>query len=270
MSSSGLAKFSRTVAIWMMVVAVVGFIVTLVLNAFFLDDFDAYGEVAVPGSGTVHLPAGEVNISLHTLVVGSPNGGLPVPPLGVTIVPPDGVAQPAVTENIGSTTTNNNDAHVRVWVANIPAEGNYTVTTDGQVSGYINPRLAFGHSSAYGFLVWVFVGLFVVGLVDVIISGRWLRSARRKAAAAVVGGTPQFPDLGSWQSSFASSYGSNVESPVVPAAEPTVTSAPSGAHEPRGEGVRLERLKTLAALRDSGALTEAEFEAEKRRILDEH
>lgn len=33
--------------------------------------------------------------------------------------------------------------------------------------------------------------------------------------------------------------------------------------------VRLERLKTLAALRHSGALTEAEFEAEKRRILDE-
>jgi hypothetical protein len=30
----------------------------------------------------------------------------------------------------------------------------------------------------------------------------------------------------------------------------------------------LERLKTIAALHDSGALTDAEFEAEKRRILD--
>jgi hypothetical protein len=39
-------------------------------------------------------------------------------------------------------------------------------------------------------------------------------------------------------------------------------------HEPSGEGVRLERLKTIAALHDSGALTDAEFEAEKRRILD--
>ena len=97
MTSSGLARFSRTAAIWMMVVAVVGFIVTLVLNAFFLDDFDAYGEVSVPGSGTLQLPAGEVNISLHTLVVGSPNGGLPVPPLGITITPPDGGAQPVVT-----------------------------------------------------------------------------------------------------------------------------------------------------------------------------
>ena len=256
MTSSGLARFSRTAAIWMMVVAVVGFIVTLVLNAFFLDDFDAYGEVSVPGSGTLQLPAGEVNISLHTLVVGSPNGGLPVPPLGITITPPDGVAQPTVTENIGSTTTNNNDAHVRVWTARIPADGTYNISTDGQVNGYINPRLAFGHSSSYGFLVWVFVGMFVVGLVDLIISGRWLARARRKAAAAVVAGTPYFPET-----PFASP-------PATPAA-PVLTSPPSGAYEPSGEGIRLERLKTLAALRDSGALTEEEFQIEKSRTLGE-
>jgi hypothetical protein len=42
----------------------------------------------------------------------------------------------------------------------------------------------------------------------------------------------------------------------------------SAAHEPTDEGVRLERLKTLAALRDSGALTDEEFQTEKRRILD--
>jgi hypothetical protein len=32
--------------------------------------------------------------------------------------------------------------------------------------------------------------------------------------------------------------------------------------------VKIEQLKTLAALRDSGALTEEEFQAEKRRVLD--
>ena len=250
MTSGGLAKFSRTAAIWMMVVAVVGFIVTLVLNAFFLDDFAAYGEVSVPGSGTLHLPAGEASISLHTLVVGSPNGGLPVPPLGITITPPDGVAQPVVTENIGSTTTTNNDAHVRVWTARIPAEGTYNISTDGQVNGYINPRLAFGHSSPYGFLVWVFVGMFVVGLLDLVISGRWLARGRRKAAAAVVAGTPYFP-------------GTPFESPPAPPVTPTA------AYEPSGEGIRLERLKTLAALRDSGAVTEDEFQTEKRRILND-
>jgi len=276
MSSRGLAKLSLTAAILMMVVAVAGFIATLVLNAFFLDRYNDYGEVPIPGSASLHLPAGQVTISLHTVVIGSPNGGLPVPPLAVTIVPPDGVAQPVVTENIGSTTTVNNDAHVRVWVAQIPADGTYNVSTDGQVNGFINPRLAFGYSSSYGFLVWVFVAMFVVGLVASVISGKWLGRARRKAAAAVVAGTPHFPELGpsEWPSvsptawSSVSPFMSAVEPPVVASAEPTMTT--SGAYEPSAEGVRLERLKTLAALRDSGALTEAEFEAEKRRILEEH
>jgi hypothetical protein len=42
----------------------------------------------------------------------------------------------------------------------------------------------------------------------------------------------------------------------------------SHGYAPTEQGVRLEQLNTLTALRDSGALTEAEFEAEKRRILD--
>jgi hypothetical protein len=40
------------------------------------------------------------------------------------------------------------------------------------------------------------------------------------------------------------------------------------AHASTGEAVKLQQLKTLASLRESGALTEAEFETEKRRILD--
>ncbi len=154
-----------------------------------------------------------------------------------------------VTENIGSTTTVNNDAHVRVWVAHIPANGTYNITTDGQVNGYINPRLAFGHKSSYGFLVWLFVDLFVAGLVGSIVSGRWLARTRRKA---VVAANPYLhPPV-----------------PVSPVAPPAMSEATAAAQEPSDEGVRLERLKTLAALRDSGALTQEEFEAEKRRILE--
>jgi hypothetical protein len=255
MSSRRLAKLSLTGAIAMLVVSVIGFITTLVLNAFFLDKYDAYGEVPIPGSTSLHLPAGEVTISLHTVVLGDLNGGLPVPPLGVTIVPPDGVAQPVVTENIGSTTTVNNDAHVRVWVAQIPAEGNYNVTTDGQVNGYVNPRLAFGHNSSYGYLVWVFVALFAVGLVDLALSIWWLARPRRRAASAIVT-EPYFP--------VTPAFPATPATPVRPAVQT------SRAYEPSDEGVRLERLKTLAALRDSGALTEEEFQTEKRRIREGH
>jgi Short C-terminal domain len=243
MKSRRLAKISLSAAVAMMIVSVAGFIVALVLNAFFLDKYNDYGEVSIPGSGSLHLPRGEVTVSLHALVVGGSNGGgLPVPPLGVTITPPDGMPQPVMMENIGSTTTVNNDAHVRVWVAQIPADGTYNITTDGQVNGFIEPRLAFGHSSSYGFLVWLFVAIFVAGLILSIVSGWWLRRTRRRAAASVVQGV----------------------SPVVSLSAPQEPAV----REPSGEGVRLERLKTLAALRDSGALTEQEFEAEKRRILD--
>ncbi len=234
----------------------------LVLNAFFLDDYDAYGEVPIPGSGSVHLPRGEITMSFHTVILGNGSGGLPVPPLGITFTPPDGVAQPAVTENIGSTTTVNNDAHIRVWTAQIPADATYGITTDGQVNGFINPRLAFGQPNALGFLVWVFVGMFVVGLIGAILSGTWLSRSRREAATAVVAGTPYAPEA-----PFASNFESNF---APPPAQPTPASPPSGAYEPSGEGIRLERLKTLAALRDSGALTEEEFQTEKRRIMDEH
>ncbi|MGO8768817.1 SHOCT domain-containing protein [Mycobacterium sp.] len=239
MGSRRLAKTSLAVAIVVMGVSVGGFVVALVLNIFFLDKYNAYGEVPVPGSGSLDLPAGDIAISFHTVVIGSPNGGgLPVPRLGVTITPPDGVAQPAVTESIGSTTTVNNDAHIRVWVAHIAAAGTYTVTTDGQVNGYIDPRLAFGHKSSYGFVVWLFVCLFVVGLAASILSGRWLARLRRQ--------------------------------PVVAAVPPAVLPAvpPSKAYEPSDEGVRLERLKTLTSLRVSGALTDREFEDEERRILE--
>lgn len=231
------ARITFASALVVTIMSLVGFVVAIVLNTFFLDDYNAYGEVPIPGSSSLHLPQGEVTVSLHTIVIGSPNGGLPVPPLGVTITPPDGVGQPVVTENIGTTTTVNNDAHVRVWVAQIPADGTYNITTDGQVNGFIQPRLAFGHKSSYGFLIWLFVGMFFVSLTATILAGRWLRSTRRKAAAAVVQGS----------------------SPFISAPQPV---------ELTDDGVRLERLKTLAALRDSGALTEEEFQAEKRRILE--
>lgn len=226
-------------AVVTMAVAGVGFIVTLLLNAFVLDKYNAYGEVPIPGSGSLHLPAGEVTVSFHTRVIGSPTGGgLPVPPLGMSVDPPAGVAEPVVTESFGSTTTVNNDAHVRVWVAQVPTDGVYSIKTEGQVGGFISPRLAFGHQSPYGWVVWVFVVLFVVGLLDLICGLWWaVRIRRRPRRVATEQRVP-------------------------------VPEAPDALYTPSDQGVRVEQLKTLVALRDSGALTEAEFEAEKRRILD--
>lgn len=134
-------RIAITSAILTLVIGGVGLIAMLVLNAFVLDEFDAYGEVPVPGSTSLHLPAGEVNVSFHTVVTGSPSSGFPIPELQFSITPPEGVAKPEVVESIGGTTTVNSDVRVQVWVVHIAQEGTYDITADGNVNGYINPQL---------------------------------------------------------------------------------------------------------------------------------
>jgi hypothetical protein len=219
-------RIAITSAILTLVIAGVGLVATLILNAFVLDEYDAYGEVPIPGSTSLHLPAGEVTVSFHTMVTGSPSIGFPIPDLKFTITPPAAVPKPEVTDSVGGTTTVNSNTHVQVWVVEIPTEGTYDVVADGNVNGYISPRLAFGHGSSYGWLTWVFGGLLAVGVVELVAALVW--SARSTKAAR----------------------------PLAP--EELVSD----------QGVRLEQLKQLAARRDSGALTDAEFDAEKRRILE--
>jgi hypothetical protein len=234
------------IAILTLVVGGVGLIATLLLNAFVLDAYDAFGEVPVPGSTSLHLPAGEMIVSFHTVTTGQPSSGFPVPDLSLSITPPAGVAKPEVAENVGGTTSVNSDVHVRVWTVQIPQQGTYDIETDGKVNGYISPRLAFGHGSSYGWLTWVFGGLLGLGVVGLGAALFWSARSGKKAR-------PLAPEE---LLSFDEPTGT----------APRLQSVPSSA--PGDQGVRLEQLKQLAALRDSGALTEAEFEAEKHRILD--
>ncbi|MGV0624877.1 SHOCT domain-containing protein [Mycolicibacter minnesotensis] len=223
-----MGRIPRLLALILMLVGVIGFVAALILNVFVFDGYNAYGEVPIPGSGGVHLPAGEVTVSLHTRVIGTPSGGgLPVPPLSVGITPPPGVAQPAFAESIGMTTTVNNDSRRRLWRIQVVTPGEYQVTADGQVGGYIAPRLAFGHSAAHWWLVWVFPVVFVLGLLAWIVAGRLASRLRRRGRRR------------------------------SDAAEPYL---------PEGDGVRAAELRNLTALRDSGALTESEYRQERRRI----
>lgn len=225
-----------TVGVAAMVVAAVGFVVSLTLNAFVFDEYDAYGEVPIPGSAGVHLPAGEVTVTFHTLLVGSTGGGgLPVPPLKYHVDAPAGVAEPLLTEDFGSTTTVNHDARVRIGYLHVPADGTYHFETDGDVGPYLSPRLAFGHGSSHGHLPVVFAALFGVAAVAVLAARIWASRTRRRSAVA-----------DDW--------------PPPPAAHTS--------YAPSDEGVRIEQLKALARLRESGALTEAEYAAEKKRVLD--
>ncbi|WP_347403855.1 hypothetical protein [Mycobacterium sp. 236(2023)] len=78
-------KIAAITAVCTLVVGGGGLIVSLMLGVFLFDDFDAYGEIPVPGSGSLHLPEGEVTVNFHTAVTGSSDGGFPVPPLRLSI-----------------------------------------------------------------------------------------------------------------------------------------------------------------------------------------
>ena len=221
--------------------SLIGFIVTMMLNSFVWADYGAYGKVPIPGTGTVHLPAGQISVSFNTQVIGNTRGGLPIPELGLTIVPPNGVADPPVTEKFGNTTTMNNDSYRQVWVTQIAQPGDYVIKADGKVNGYISPTLAFGHGSSRGYVPWLFAGPFVVALATFIVLS-FTGSRKRKIQPPRVNPLdPEVPGVAAYQ--------------------------PAASYVPSDEGAKLSQLKTLSDLHSSGALTDAEFEAEKRLIL---
>jgi Short C-terminal domain len=271
------ARLSLVLSLILLVVGVAGFVISLVVNVFLADQYNAYGEVSIPGSGTVHLPAGQVTANFHATVTSGPNSGsLPVPRLKMGIDPPAGAAPPTVTENEGGTTTVNNDSHVRIWQIQIAADGDYAITTDGDVNGYINPRLAFGHSTSYGYLVWLFVGVFAFGLVYLVVSVIWVILTRRRKPpfappyAAPAGYAPQAPYPPPPAAPYApqAPYPPPPAVPYAPPPPPVATTTPEARQAPTDDAIKAQQIKTLTSLRDSGALTPEEFETEKRRILD--
>lgn len=235
---------TRRGALWVLIASTIaaasGLVVMLLLNAFVFDEFDTYGTVKVPGQQRLELPAGECDISFYAW---ASNDRLPIPELGLTIVPPRGIAQPHVRESIGGTTTVNGRAHRRVWVAQIESPGTYTVVTRGEVNGFIDPQLAFGHGSRLWWILWPFGALLGVTSLGWLVFALW--RPRVKTAA------PQF-----------------TSKILEQHAEPSYEQSGPSAYQPTDAGIRLQHLQTLTRLRDSGGLTEEEFQSEKRRILD--
>jgi hypothetical protein len=232
------------VSILTLVVSFVGFMATLFLNVFVLDEYKSYGEVPIPGSTSLELPAGEMTVSFHTQVAGSPRSGFAIPDLSFGITPTGGLPEPTVVEDIGGTTTMNNDVRVRIWKVQIPESGTYEVEAKGAVDAFIGPKIAFGQDRSQGWLLFVFGGLAGLGLLELTASLLWSARVGKKARL--------------------------LQPHELAADTPTWNPGPTpAAGTPTDQGVRLEQIRHLAALRDSGALTEDEYAAEKRRILDD-
>jgi hypothetical protein len=151
-----------------------GLITTVVIGAT-ADKYGSYGEVPIPGTGEVRLPAGETIVSFH--VGGYGGRGLRVPPLNFDITPPPGVADPTVTEDLGTTVVVNDDAHRRVWFMRVPADGDYRIVTKGEVNGFVEPRMAFGRTRSVQGPLWAFAALAMVS-TDLAIAAWWFGRRR--------------------------------------------------------------------------------------------
>ena len=161
-------------------------------------------------------------------------------------------------EDYGSTTTVNNDAHVRIGYLHVPTEGKYDINLDGNVSAYLSPRLAFGHGSSHGNLPIVFAVIFGFAIVDLVIARVWASRGKRSATPSPgFAGSP----IGAAPTWSAADY------PAPQMLRPMSVPLPDS-FTPSDEGIRVQSLNTLARLRDSGALTQEEYDAEKRRVLD--
>lgn len=232
-----------------MVLCVVGGVGTLVWHGFG-GDHDKYGRIDVPGSGSVTLPEGAVEI--HYAVRLATNGGggaLTVPRLGFTLTAPDGARDPVVTEDIGGTVTVNSAAHVRVWKLQVKDAGDYQVTTEGDVGGFIAPQLTFGQAS--GVPLWpvpVFVVGFVVALALLLVASAASRHAR---TVGTLGATP----------TSASATG-----PPYGAPSPTTAVTPPSNTTPEQELARLAQLQQLTDLHSSGTLSDTEYAAARARL----
>lgn len=86
-----------------------GLIVTAVLGITG-EKYGNYGEVSIPGSGVVRLPAGEVIVSFGTSD-------------HQDITPPAGASDPLVTEDLGDMVAAVDDAHRGVWFMKVTTGG---------------------------------------------------------------------------------------------------------------------------------------------------
>jgi Short C-terminal domain len=251
-----LAKSLLVLSVVVLMLSIGGYIMSQMRNVASVATFGpnsvsgyrTYGEVPIPGDQTLHLPAGKVAITFHAVTVGIPEAGLPIPDLKLDINPPDGVADPAVTESTGGTTSFNNDAWRQVWVADIPQAGDYHIATDGKVSAFVSAHLAFGYvnfspASPAGpshTLLHASQIAFAAALLTLSLS---VLAVRRLSSGAAQ------------SESQAPFEPANSGFPAHVSAEP--------AREP-GIAGRLQELETLRA---SGAISDAEYAAKRQQII---
>ena len=239
MSKSRVQWITVGLSIVVLLVGILGMVLTSVLNSSVFGKADAYGTVPVPGSASLELPVGDVLVN-YRYTQSSSSSSPTVPTLRLGITPPPGVAAPAVTDEDSGASTSGSEATAKVFVVHVQQAGLYRVEVGEPGFKAEDARLLFGYEGPYGWLMGPFAVVMTVGILAMIGSIFWV----------------------------VRSDSDDVEPQVAPPVYGTGPIADGPQSYASAEDARLQRLKMIAGLRDSGALSEAEFEAEKRRILE--
>jgi hypothetical protein len=126
-----------------------------------------YGRVPIPGHKVVHLPSGEVEVTVAAALPGRGNETpeLLLPPLTLTMKAKGAQEAPTVSEDIGPS-VNANDSEVdtqrTAWKLHVDEEGNYLAVLQGDFTGYgVNAQAWFGRepNPLHGWQVFLFAML---------------------------------------------------------------------------------------------------------------
>jgi len=178
------------------IVGIFGFMALMFLDglAYMHWTSKAYGEVPIPGSRRLHLPAGDVLVTLHAEApaeVPNSDSDVPIPQgLELVITAPTGAPQPRV---VGAYSGDVSTSHWIPWepvefyrqveVAHIPVDGDYTITANANAGPPANPRMAFGYDSPFDTVAWIVLGLSGFGLLVVSPIAYGLSALRESATA---------------------------------------------------------------------------------------
>jgi len=141
------------------------------LSVYAIESYDAYGEIAVPGTGTVHLPEGEIVAAFVHSDDGRHSTPDPAPAPTLWLTGPGSAPEPRIVADRGRRFDDTSTTHVQLWRITVGAQGDYDATVAGDASGYAEPRISFGRASS-GIWLWALGALlFAAVMVAVTIGG---------------------------------------------------------------------------------------------------
>ena len=230
------------------------------------DDADKYGRISLPGKGTVELPEGKVALYYEERVTLGENDSLDIPS-GLRVV-----ARHEVTVRSEKTIQNavNLDGRsLREWgKLEVPQAGTYRVSARSSTPGFNRPAITFGKGQLEGLGKAAIqsggvLGIALVVALAALLLGRMGYEGQRMSVPVATSG----PSGWSGAPPVPGASGPPPPAPPVPGALPAAQPAPTPS--PAGTDPVEVQLRELERQHQAGALTDADYAARRKQVLDD-